>query len=262
MVLTRLLKAMTGSRQPETVMAMFRQAGRYRDSGRFEEAVALVERGLKADADNIVGHLMAGSLHAVFREMDRAKAEFERVLTLDPAQPRALLGLARIAMEQDENDRSAELLHRALGRYPDFPEAAALLAVVTTAAPARPSRPSSPAPVVQPDRLRVPSESRETVIARSDSTLVFAQPRGPRSGELATRTAHLHRLAAALVARAGLGALHHAIIEGAAETTYLRTDGDAMLSLTFGRDIETAAALTHLERVWTNCRAELSSQVA
>jgi tetratricopeptide (TPR) repeat protein len=262
MVFTRLLKAMTGSRQPETVMAMFRQAGRHRDAGRFEEAVALVERGLKADADNIVGHLMAGSLHAVFREMDRAKAEFERVLTLDPGQPRALLGLARIAMEQDENDRSVELLHRALGRYPDFPEAAALLAVVTTAAPARPSRPSSPAPVVQPDRLRVPSESRETLIARSDSTLVFAQPRSPHSGELATRTAHLHRLAAALVARAGLGALHHAIIEGAAETTYLRTDGDAMLSLTFGRDIETAAALTHLERVWTNCRAELSSQVA
>ena len=111
-------------------------------------------------------------------------------------------------------------------------------------------------------RLRVLSESRESLIASSDSTLVFVQPRGPRSGELTTRTAHLHRLAAALVVRAGLGALHHAIIEGAAETTYLRTDGDAMLSLTFGRDIETAAALTHLERVWTNCRAELSSQVA
>src|SRR5262249_25925543 len=262
MVLTRLLKAMTGSRQPETVMAMFRQAGRHRDAGRFEEAVALVERGLKLDANNIVGHLMAGSLHAVFRDMDRARAEFERVLTLDPVQPRALLGLARIAMEQDENDRSAELLRRALGRYPDFPEAAALLAGVTTASPARPPRPWSSPPAVQPDRLRVPSESRETVIARSDSSLVFAQPRGPRSGELATRTAHLHRLAAALVARAGLGALHHAIIEGAAETTYLRTDGDAMLSLTFGRDIETAAALPPLERLGTNCRAERSSPQA
>jgi len=262
MVLTRILKAVTGSRRPETTMAMFRQAGRHRDAGRFEEAVALVERGLKLDADNIVGHLLAGSLRAVFREMDQAKAEFERVLTLDPVQPRALLGLARIAMEQDDNDRSADLLRRALGRYPDFPEASALLAVVTAVAPPRPSRPSSPAPVVQPDRLRVPSESRETVIARTDATLVFAQPRGPRSGELATRTAQLQRLAAALVERAGLGALHHAIIEGAAETTYLRTDGDAMLSLTFGRDIETAAALTHLERVWTNCRAELSSQVA
>src|SRR5262244_92447 len=262
MVLTRLLKAITGARQPETVMAMFRQASRYRDAGRFEEAAEFVARGLKLHPDNIVGHLMAGSLHAAFREMDQAKAEFERVLTLDPVQPRALLGLARIAMEQDDNDRCAELLRRALGRYPDFPEAAALLAVGTTAVPARPSRPSSPAPVVQSDRLRVPSESRETLIARSDSTLVFAQPRGPRSGELATRTAHLHRLAAALVARAGLGALQHAIIEGAAETTYLRTDGDAMLSLTFGRDIETAAALAHLERVWRNCRAELSSQVA
>lgn len=241
---------------------MFRQASRHRDAGRFEEAAELVERGLKLDPANIVGHLMAGSLHAVFRDMDRAKAEFERVLTLDPVQPRALLGLARIAMEQDENDRSAELLRRALGRYGDFPEAAALLTVVTSVVPARPARPSRPAPVVQPDRLRVPSESRETIITRTDATLVFAQPRGPRSGELASRTAHLHRLAAALLERAGLGALHHATIEGAAETTYMRTDGDALLSLTFGRDMETTTALTHLERVWTNCRAELATQVA
>jgi len=241
---------------------MFRQAGRHRDAGRFEEANELVERGLKLDPTNIVGHLMAGSLHAVFRDMDRAKAEFEHVLTLDAVQPRALLGLARIAMEQEENDHSAELLRRALGRYPDFPEAAALLAVVTAVAPPRPARPSRPAPVVQPDRLRVPSESRETLITRADATLVFAQPRGPRSGELASRTAHLHRLAAALLERAGLGALHHAIIEGAAETTYVRSDGDTVLSLTFGRDIETASALTHLERVWTNCRAELPTQVA
>src|SRR6266849_6645344 len=262
MVLTRFLKAVAGQRQPETIVAMFRQASRHRDAGRFEEASELVERGLKLDPANIVGHLMAGSLHAVFRDMDRAKAEFERVLTLDPVQPRALLGLARIAMEQDENDHSAELLRRALGRYPDFPEAAALLAVVTAVAPARPARPSHPAPVVQPDRLRVPSESRETLIARADATLVFAQPRSPRSGELATRTAHLHRLATALLERAGLGALHHALIEGAAETPYVRTGVDALLSLSFGRDLETATALTNLERVWTNWRAELATQVA
>src|SRR2546428_5331805 len=102
MVFTRLLKAMTGSRQPETVMAMFRQAGRYRDAGRFEEAVALVERGLKADADNIVGHLMAGVLHAVFRGVDCGKAEFEPGFKLDPVQPRALLGLARLGMAPAE----------------------------------------------------------------------------------------------------------------------------------------------------------------
>src|SRR5712691_11607242 len=141
MVLTRILKAVARPRRPETSVAMFRQASRFRDAGRFEEAAELVARGLKLHPDNIVGHLMAGSLHAAFREMDQAKADFERVLTLDPVQPRALLGLARIAMEQEENDRSAELLRRALGRYPDFPEAAALLAVVTTAVPARPSRP-------------------------------------------------------------------------------------------------------------------------
>src|SRR5215470_5379155 len=156
MVLTRLLKAMTGARQPETVMAMFRQAGRHRDAGRFEEAVELVERGLKLHPDNIVGHLMAGSLHFVFREMDRAKAEFERVLTLDGVHPRALLGLARIAMEEDEHERSAEFLRRALGRYPDFPEAQALLAVVTAAGAVSTPRPAHAAPAIVADRLRVP----------------------------------------------------------------------------------------------------------
>lgn len=261
MVLTRILKAVTGPRRPETSVAMFRQASRYRDAGRFEEAAELVARGLKLHPDNIVGHLMAGSLHAAFREMDQAKAEFERVLTLDPVQPRALLGLARIAMEQDDNDHCAGLLRRALNRYPDFPEAQALLAVVTTAPPVRVA-PPRPTQVIQPDRLRLPAESRETLLARADGTLLLAQPRAHGSEELAARTATLHRLAAALLERVGVGPLHHAIIEGAAETTYVRTDGDTVLSLTFGRDVDTAAALAHLERVWTNCRAELAPQVA
>src|SRR2546422_980487 len=118
MVFKRFLNAVAGARRPETTVAMFRQAGRFRDAGRFEEAVALVERGLKADADNIVGHLMAGALHAVFRGMDRAKAEFERVLTLDPVPPPALLGLARVAMARDENDRPAQVLRPARSTTP------------------------------------------------------------------------------------------------------------------------------------------------
>src|SRR5437667_11978143 len=110
MVFTRFLKAVAGARRPETTVAMFRQAGRFRDAGRFEEAVELVERGLKLAVDNIVGHLMAGSLHAAFREMDRAKAESARLRALEPVQPRPRRGLARIARGQGETNRWADQL--------------------------------------------------------------------------------------------------------------------------------------------------------
>jgi predicted regulator of Ras-like GTPase activity (Roadblock/LC7/MglB family) len=213
------------------------------------------------DPDSVVGHLLAGSLHAVFRDPASARASFARVLRLDPTHPRALLGLARIAIEEDDPRGAAELLRRALARYPDFPEAQALLAVITAdAGPG--TRPARTAPALRADRLRVPVESREMVVARPDGTLLLAQPRGPRSDEIAARTAQLYRLAAALVGRAGCGALRHAVVEGAAETTVTRADRDVLLSLTFGRDVALSAALAHLDRVWTHCRVEIGAAVA
>jgi tetratricopeptide (TPR) repeat protein len=247
-------------RHSQSTVQIFRQASRQRDAGRFEEAAALIARGLKLDPDNLVGHLLAGSLHAIFREMRLAQAAFERVLALDPTHPRALLGVARIAMEEGQIGTCTEYLRRALARYPDFPEAQALLEVVrsTTNSPRVVRAPTS----VRLDRLRVPTDSRELLLARIDATLIVAQPRGSRTDELAARTAQLCRLAAAVLNRSGMGPLHHATIEGAAESTYLRADGEVVLSLAFSRDVEPSVALAHLERVWTNCRHELASEVA
>ena len=259
MVFARIWHRVAQRRPPSTVQ-IFRQASRYRDAGRFEEAATLVARGLRLDPDNIVGHLLAGSLHAIFREMPLARAAFERVLALDPMHPRALLGLARIALEESEIGASTEYLRRALARYPDFPEAQALLDVVRSTEPS--TRPARAAGSVRVDRLRVPPDSRELLLARIDATLIAAQPRGSRTDELAHRTAQLCRLAAAMLARSGLSGLQHAIIEGAAESTYLRADDEVVLSLAFSRDLEPTQGLAHLERVWTNCRHELSSEVA
>ena len=47
-------------------------------------------------------------------------------------------------------------------------------------------------------------------------------------------------------------------IEGAAQTTYLRTDDAALLTLAFDSDVKAATAVTHLERVWGSCRSELA----
>ena len=61
-----------------------------------------------------------------------------------------------------------------------------------------------------------------------------------------------------MLARAGFGPLRHAVIEGAAETTYLRMDDAALLTLAFDRDVTPATAVSHLERVWGRCRSELA----
>jgi tetratricopeptide (TPR) repeat protein len=260
-MLARIWKTVAGSRRPATTIQLFRSASRCRDEGRFEEAADLVARGLRVDPDNLVGLLLAGSLHTVFREVSQAKTAFERVLTIDASNPRALLGLSRIALEQGEAGTATDLLKRALERYPAFPEAEALLDVACGAA-TRPARTLAITSNLRVDRLRVPSDSREALLARIDATLIFAQPRGSRTEELAARTAQLCRMAAAMLARSGLGALHHAVIEGAAESAYLRADGEVVLSMAFGRDVELGEALEHLERVWGNCRQELASEVA
>jgi tetratricopeptide (TPR) repeat protein len=257
----RLWTTRTSSPRSSTTVQLFRQATLHRNAGRFEEAAALVERGLRLDPDNVVGLLLAGSLHAVFRETQLARTAFQRVLTLDPTHPRALLGMARMALEAGEAETCADFLRRALGRYPDFPEARALLEAMSHAAADPAPRPAS-TPAVRVERLRVPQESRETLLARTDARLIFAHPHGTSTEEVAARTSRLCRLTDALFARGGLGRLAYAVLESAAETTFLRADGEMVLSIAFGREIEISAGLAHVERVWANCHQELAAQVA
>jgi len=286
-----------GRRRRPTSAQVFRQAQRLRDDGRFEDAAELVADALIREPGSVVGHLLAGSLHMTLRETGQARTSFERVLALEPTQPRALLGLARIALEDGETVACRDLLSRALARYPDFPEARALLDVARglsagpeTKRPATPATTAAPAPaptpipalaaapaaravptaIAQPElttapkeltpaeRLRLPSESREALFMRPDATLVFAEPRGPRTEAVAARAVKLARIATAVLARAGFGPLRHAVIEGAAETTYLRTDDAALLTLAFDRDVTAATAVSHLERVWGTYRSELA----
>jgi tetratricopeptide (TPR) repeat protein len=291
MVLARIWHRLGGRRRQPTSAQMFRQAQRLRDDGRFEDAAELVADALIREPGSVVGHLLSGSLHMALRESGQARTSFERVLALEPTQPRALLGLARLALEDGEAKTCRDLLSRALARYPDFPEARALLDVTGDLAPsAGPKRAATPVlvpaaiPIATParipavttattsaatpvpaangataaDRLHLPTESREALFMRPDATLVFAEPRGPRTEAVAARAVKLARIATAVLARAGFGPLRHAVIEGAAETTYLRTDDAALLTLAFDRDVTAATAVSHLERVWGSCRSELA----
>jgi Tfp pilus assembly protein PilF/predicted regulator of Ras-like GTPase activity (Roadblock/LC7/MglB family) len=259
MVFARIWHMIGGRRRQPTSAQMFRQAQRLRDEGRFEHAAELVESALLSDPGSVVGHLLAGSLHMTLRETGQARTSFERVVALEPTQPRALLGLARIAIEEGEPATCRELLSRALARYPDFPEARALLEVARgLEASADAKRAAAPSNGIRADRLRLPAESREALFVRRDATLLFAAPRGPRAEAVAASAVKLARIATAMLARAGLGPLRHAVIEGAAETTYLRTDDAALLALAFDSDVKAATAVAHLERVWGSCRSELA----
>ena len=291
MVFARIWHRLGGRRRQPTSAQMLRQAQRLRDDGRFEDAAELVADALIREPASVVGHLLSGSLHMTLRESGQARTSFERVLALEPTQPRALLGLARLALEDGEAKTCRDLLSRALARYPDFPEARALLDVTRDLAPsADPKRAATPVvvpttiPIATPatmpavttvttpaaapapavkgaapaDRLHLPTESREALFMRPDATLVFAEPRGPRTEAVAARAVKLARIATAVLARAGFGPLRHAVIEGAAETTYLRTDDAALLTLAFDRDVTAATAVSHLERVWGSCRSELA----
>lgn len=259
MVFARIWHMVGGRRRQPTSAQMFRQAQRLRDEGRFEDAAEIVENALLNEPGSVVGHLLAGSLHMTLRETGQAQTSFERALALEPTQPRALLGLARIAIEEGEMAVCRELLAKALARYPDFPEARALLeAAGGLAGSAGAKRAVTPSDPIRADRLRLPEESREAVFARRDATLVFASPRGPRSEAVAAGAVKLARIATAMLARAGLGPLRHAVIEGAAETTYLRADDAAVLALAFDSDVRSATAVAHLERAWDSCRSELA----
>src|SRR5687767_8659647 len=168
-----------------TLVEAFRRADQFRREGRLPEAMSMVEYGLRLDPDNVTGHLLAAYLHAAGRAMAPAKTEFQWVLARDPNHARALLGLARIALEEGEPATCRELLGRALRFYPQFPEAQALLDAVAAPRPAAP-----PAAVsVAVDRLRVPEHGRSLVVARHDGVLVAAGPgdagEGPRAAALA-----------------------------------------------------------------------------
>jgi tetratricopeptide (TPR) repeat protein len=242
-----------------STVQLFRSATLHRNAGRFEEAASLVEQGLQLDPNNLVGLLLAGSLHAVFRETQMAQTAFERVLTIDPTHPRALLGMARMALEAGQAGTCTDFLRRALGRYPDFPEAQALLEAVSHADVEATPRPAK-SRRLRIERLRVPQESREALLTKLDATLIFAQPRGTATDEVATRTARLCRLTGTMLARCGMLRLTHAVLEGAAETTFLRADDEVVLSLAFGQDMELAAGLAHTERVWATSRHEPVAQ--
>jgi tetratricopeptide (TPR) repeat protein len=238
------------SRRAPTPVELFGHADRLRRAGRYAEAAELVFRGLDQDPDSITGHLLAAYLYVARRTIEPAKQEFRWVLERDASHPRALLGLARIALEEGDVDGGREALARALHAYPDFPEAQAVLDGL--AAP----RPASPPSRLRLDRLRLPTAARALVVVAGDGAVVAAQPEGASEGGL--RLARTAGFAAAALQRAGLGPLRRAIVADAADLHFLRTDVTLMLVVTLPRTTPITQGLLEVNRLWAAAQHELA----
>ena len=194
-VLERLLRPGGRRRSPSD---FFAHADRLRREGRYPEAATLVASGLALDPNSVTGHLLAAYLHVAQRTIEPAKREFRWVLGRDPSHPRALLGLARIALEEGDLVGCRECLGSALRAYPDFPEASAVLDAL--AAPPTSATPTTAPPRLE--RLRLPGAARALVLVDAQGRALVELPAAEDGGPRLPRIAGL---ASAALKRAGFG---------------------------------------------------------
>jgi tetratricopeptide (TPR) repeat protein len=238
-----------GPGHPRTAAELFGAADRLRRAGHDTEALPLVVRGLRLDPASVTGHLLAAYLHVARRTIEPAKREFRWVLERDPAHPRALLGLARIALEEGDLDGGREALVRALRAYPDFPEAQALLDGLA-------ARPPAPAPArPRLDRLRLPAAAGALFVLDGDGAVLAARPES--AVEHGRHVARAVTLAEATLRRARLGVLRRGIVAGADETHFLRVDATLTLVLALPRATHITQGLLEVNRLWAAAQHEL-----
>jgi tetratricopeptide (TPR) repeat protein len=246
----RRLWRSAASRTPRRAAELFGHADRLRRAGRYSEAVALVAQGLRLEPASITGHLLAAYLHAARRTTEPAKREFRWVLERDPAHPRALLGLARIALEEGDLDGGREVLVRALRAYPDFPEAQALLdGLATQRTVPPPTRPRL-------DRLRLPPTASALFALGYGGMVIAARPE--TAADRGHRLARATDLATAALRRAGLGALRRGIVQDADEAHFLRVDAALTLALALPRATHITQGLLQVNRLWAADQHELT----
>jgi len=245
-VLRRLWGGLLAVVGPSRPSALFRRADHLRNEGRYEEAARLVADGLRQDPASSVGHLLSAYLHVANRAMDRAKVEFDHVLALDPYHPRALLGLARISLEEQDIAGATNLLDRALQYYADFPEAQALREMVRSW-----SETSTPAGEVSHADSAVLAAEEDVVVMRLDGTVVVSRAPEERAQLVAQHQIQTHRMASATLARAGFGILRRSVVDTETHLTFVHGDADCLLSATLNGDVEIPAGLAQTGRLWT-----------
>jgi len=245
---TLLERTWTGVTQlvrPQTAAVLFQQAEQYRLEARYDEASELIALGLTEVPDSRLGHLLKAYCHAAQRQLEPARAAFSQVLTYDPYHPRALLGLARLSIEEGDLEGSKIFLDRALSFYADFPEALALRDLLETWPIGATVDPS----VVSLDDLDAEHAVDDVLVNRADGTVLAGAGDEERAALIARHVSRVTRMATAALGRAGLGTLRGAVIRADADTVVVATETGLVLSATRPSHADSAAALVELERL-------------
>jgi tetratricopeptide (TPR) repeat protein len=250
-LLERTLRGVYQPRQQSTPAILFRRADQCRNAGQYDEAARLVAQGLRQAPDSSVGHLISAYLHMARRQASRAKHEFDRVLALDPYHPRALLGLARIHIEEQDLEGAKVLLDRALQYYADFPEARALREMLVGSTPTQADRRAAP-PSSSSGAPSPSAHERDVVAVRTDGKLVLTRTEEDRGRQLAQHVMQVYRTASATLSRAGLGSLRCAAIDTGSFMTFLLTDADLVYSATLDGKVDVAAGFARIRRLRTD----------
>ena len=245
------MRGALGTRTPSP-SELFRQADRLRHEGRSEEAALLVQEGLRRAPTSSAGHLLAGYLHLGARKVERARASFRTVLALDHDHPRALLGLARIAIESGDPDTARPFLERALQYHADFPEARALEEMLASWTPDASDTAAVAEPAPRPEAVALPDGARDPILARLDGAVVFARCDDARQALLAQHVVQVARIATATLMRAGLGTLYRGVIDGDRESTYLQADTGLVLAVSLPAGTGVEDGLDCLGTLWAD----------
>jgi tetratricopeptide (TPR) repeat protein len=247
-LLERTLHGVKRAQDDATPAMLFRRADRCRNEGRYDEALGLVSMGLRLAPHSSAGRLISGYVHMAGRRMDRARSEFQRVLAVDPHHPRALLGLARIQIEDQDLGGAKTLLDRALLYYPDFPEAQALRDMLEGWPPVQAEAPAVPA-IAFRGQVSASGRERDVIVLRTDGSLLLTGTDEERGRQLAQHAMQVYRTASATLARAGLGALRSAAIDTGSHMSFLLKDADILFSATMDGTVEVAAGLAQAARL-------------
>lgn len=225
---------------------LFRRADQLRNQGRSDEAGALVDQGLRRSPQSVAGHLLAGYLHLTSGRLEPARRAFDTVLALDPDHPRALLGLARVALEEGRPGAARPYVDRALQYHADFAEAKALSEALA----------GQPAGQAEVRPFGLASQEGPRQGSARDRFVVPLDGRGVSSpGQAGPQTAldwhllRIARVATATLGRAGLGPLRKGVIESAHGATFLQSDGTVLVAVTLPAGTPTSEGFSQLGRL-------------
>ena len=117
------------SKDPD-ILNMLAQIALHED--RKPDALALFQKGLDLDRNNVSIRMNLGVLHLSYRQLDRAAAQFERVLKIMPGNNDAKLHLAVIYAAKGDRDQAENSYEEILASDSNNPLALYNLAVLNT----------------------------------------------------------------------------------------------------------------------------------